>query len=154
MGRLLAPALALVLAVGGVSGSVLTAGAGAQAVSARAQRLRAHGAEHFACASHAAAARPCYFSTPSGNVHCVWTPKPNSVTCELQANSRAYRLHPTGPAKAVHVKLTRRGQTLPTNQQLVFPESLSCQDTNTTITCNQDEGFGEFKLSPHGSHSA
>jgi hypothetical protein len=76
------------------------------------------------------------------------------VACELLATKRAYRLRPTGRARAVRVKLTRRGETLPTNQIVVFPEKLSCQDTKTTMTCNQDEGFGEFKLALHASHSA
>ncbi len=84
----------------------------------------------------------------------MWTPAPNRVTCELLATKRSYRLGPTGHAKAVRVKLTRRGETLPTNQMVVFPEKLSCQDTRTTMTCNQDEGFGEFRLALHGSHSA
>lgn len=101
-----------------------------------------------------AAHERCYFSTPSHDVRCVWTPSPNSVTCELSATRRAYRLRPTGHAKAVHVKLTRRGETLPTNQMIVFPDKLSCRDTRVAVTCNQDEGFGEFELSPHGSHSA
>jgi hypothetical protein len=101
-----------------------------------------------------AAHRRCYFSTPSHDVRCVWTPSPNSVTCELSASRRAYRLQPTGHAKLVHVRLTRRGETLPTNQMIVFPGKLSCQDTRVAMTCNQDEGFGEFELSPHGSRSA
>jgi len=67
---------------------------------------------------------------------------------------RGYRLRPSGKAKAIHLNLKRRGQTLPTNQQVVFPESLSCRDTRTTMTCNQDFGFGEFRLSPTGSHGA
>ncbi len=48
----------------------------------------------------------------------------------------------------------RRGETLPTSQQLVFPQSLSCHDTRTTMTCNQDFGLGEFKLAPKGSRSS
>jgi hypothetical protein len=76
------------------------------------------------------------------------------VTCELLATKRAYRLRPTGRAKSVRVKLTRRGETLPTNQIVVFPEQLSCRDTKTTMTCNQDEGFGEFRLALHASRSA
>jgi hypothetical protein len=111
-------------------------------------------AEHFACSGPDAAHRRCYFSTPSHDIRCVWTPSPNSVTCELLATRRAYRLRPTGHARAVHVKLTRRGETLPTNQMLVFPDKLSCQDTRVAMTCNQDEGFGEFKLSPHSAHAA
>jgi hypothetical protein len=128
-------------------GSALPAGATRAAPRARV-------AEHFACSGPDAAHRRCYFSTPSHDIRCVWTPSPNSVTCELSATRRAYRLRPTGHAKSVHVKLTRRGETLPRNQMLVFPDKLSCQDTRVAMTCNQDEGFGEFKLSPHGSHSA
>ena len=115
---------------------------------------RAHAAERFACSKPADAHRPCYFSTPSDDIRCVWTPSPNSVTCELLATGRAYCLHPSGHAKTVHVKLTRRGETLPTNQILAFPDALSCRDTKVAMTCNQDEGLGDFKLSPHGAHSA
>ena len=84
----------------------------------------------------------------------MWTPSPNTITCELLATGRAYRLRPTGPAKTVKVKVARRGETLPTNQTVVFPEKLSCRDTKTTMTCNQDEGFGEFKLAFHASHAS
>ncbi|MGD1055783.1 MAG: hypothetical protein ABR992_00060 [Solirubrobacteraceae bacterium] len=116
---------------------------------------KAHNARiHYACSSPNSAHVPCHFSTPSGNIRCLWTPSPNTIVCELLATGRAYRLRPTGKAKAVVVHLARRGETLPHSQQLVFPESLSCQDTNTTMTCNQDEGFGEFKLAPKGSHSS
>jgi hypothetical protein len=114
---------------------------------------RAHAAEHFACGGPDSSHRPCYFSTPSGNIRCVWTPRPNRVTCEMLASGRADRLGPTGSAKAVHVKLTRRGETLPTNQMLVFPDEFSCQDTKVAVRCNQDEGTGEFKLPPHGGSS-
>jgi hypothetical protein len=41
---------------------------------------------------------------------------------------------------------------LPVNQQIVFPSSLSCHDTRTAMTCNQDFGRGAFTLSPKGSH--
>jgi hypothetical protein len=116
--------------------------------------VKATAAVHFACSRPNSAKVPCYFSTPSGNIHCLWVPSPNDVTCELLATGRAYRLHPTGRAKRVKVKLTRRGETLPTVQMIVFPEKLSCQDTKTTMTCNQDEGFGSFKLAPKGSHSS
>jgi|HubBroStandDraft_2_1064218.scaffolds.fasta_scaffold02107_7 hypothetical protein len=109
---------------------------------------------HYACSTPNSPHVPCRFSTPSGNIRCLWTPKPNSIVCELLATGRAYRLRPTGKAKAVTVRLARRGETLPRSQQIVFPERLSCQDTRTTMTCNQDEGFGEFKLAPKGSHSA
>ena len=50
--------------------------------------------------------------------------------------------------------MARRGETLPTSQTVVFPEKLSCRDTKTTMTCNQDEGFGEFKLALHASHKS
>jgi hypothetical protein len=112
----------------------------------------AHAAEHFACGGPDSPHRPCYFSTPSGNIHCVWTPRPNRVTCEILSSGRADSLGPTGPAKTVHVKLTRSGETLPTNQMLVFPDEFSCQDTKVAMRCNQDEGSGEFKL-PRGSRS-
>ena len=56
--------------------------------------------------------------------------------------------------KAIKLKLKRRGQTLPTNQQVVFPDSLSCHDTKTTMTCNQDFGLGVFKLAPKGSRGS
>lgn len=115
--------------------------------TARASQIaRAHVAEHFACSNPADVHKRCYFSTPSDDVRCVWTPSPNRVTCELLSTRRAYRLGPTGPAKAVHVKLTRRGETLPVNQMVVFPDELSCQDTKVAMTCDQDEGSGEFKL--------
>jgi hypothetical protein len=126
---------------------------GAPVANARpAMPRRVRAAEHFAC--NGGPKRPCYFSNPSASVRCVWTPTPNRVTCELLETKRSYRLGPSGHAKAVKVKLTRRGETLPTNQIVVFPEKLSCQDTRTTMTCNQDEGFGEFRLALHGSHSA
>ena len=67
---------------------------------------------------------------------------------------RGFRLDPTGKAKPIKLNLKIRGETLPTNQQVVFPHSLSCQDTKTTMTCNQDFGFGDFKLGPKLSHSA
>jgi hypothetical protein len=113
-----------------------------------------HAAGHFACSGKNSAKVPCHFSTPSGNIRCLWTPKPNSVACELLATGRAYRLNPTGKAKSIHLHLTKRGETLPTNQDVVFPESLSCHDTKTTITCNQDFDAGFFKLASKGSKSA
>lgn len=109
---------------------------------------------HDACSSPNSAHLTCHFSTPSGNIRCRWTPSPNSIVCELLATGRAYRLHPTGKAKRVAVHLALRGETLPSSQEIVFPESLSCRDTSTTMTCNQDEGFGEFKLAPKGSHGS
>jgi hypothetical protein len=122
-----------------------TAAAGASAV---------HGAGHFVCRGKNSAKVPCHFSTPSGNIRCLWTPRPNSVACELLATGRAFRLNPTGKAKSIHLHLTKRGEIQPTNQDIVFPESLSCHDTKTTITCNQDFGTGFFKLASKGSKSA
>jgi hypothetical protein len=109
---------------------------------------------HAAYACNGPATVPCHFSTPSGNVRCLWTPSPNNVACELLPSGRAYRLRPTGKAKAIKLNLKRRGQTLPTNQQVVFPDSLSCHDTKTTMTCNQDFGLGVFKLAPKGSRGS
>jgi hypothetical protein len=121
-------------------------------ISARlAMAGRGHVAEHFAC--NEGPKHPCYFSNPKDSVRCVWTPTPNRVTCELLATKRAYRLRPTGRARAAVVKLARRGDTLPTNQIVVFPEKLSCQDTKTTMTCNQDFLLGFFKLAVKGSRS-
>ncbi len=155
MGRLRVRAAVLAACPLTLSAVAVSAQPGSASVAhAGSARARARAAEHFACSTPTSASRPCYFSTPSGDVRCEWTPKPNSVVCELLATRRAYRLNPTGHGKAVHVKLTRRGETLPTNQLLTFPEKLSCQATKTAMTCNQDEGFGEFKLSPRGSHSA
>jgi hypothetical protein len=111
------------------------------------------GVARHACSGPNSAHVPCHFSTPSGNIRCLWTPTPNNVACELLASGRAYRLRPTGSAKAIKLRLRRRGQTLPRNQQIVFPRSLSCHDTNTTMTCNQDFGFGRFKLAPR-AHTA
>ena len=147
VGVLAAGVLMLAVAVSAASGSAFTAGVDPVWTPAFV-------AEHFACSKPADAHRRCYFSTPSDDIRCVWTPTPNSVTCELLATGRAYRLRPTGHAKAVNVKLPRRGESLPTNQILTFPDELSCQDTRVAMTCNQDEGFGEFRLSPHGSHAA
>jgi hypothetical protein len=97
---------------------------------------------------------PCHFSTPSGNIRCLWTPKPNNVACVMLSNGRAYRLRSTGKAKAIALKLATRGQTLPRNQQLVFPGSFSCRDTNRTMICNQDFLSGAFTLAPGHSHSS
>jgi hypothetical protein len=121
--------------------------------AAATQRTRA-ASSHYACSGPHSTVTACHFSTPSGNIRCVWTPTPNSVACELVASGRAYRLRPTGKAKAVKLQLKHRGETLPRNQQVVFPESLSCRDTRTTMTCNQDYGSGEFKLAPGHSHAA
>jgi hypothetical protein len=64
------------------------------------------------------------------------------------SSKSGYVLAPSGKAKKVKPNLLRRGETLPTSQQLVFPRGLSCQDTRTTITCNQDFASGVFKLAP------
>jgi hypothetical protein len=109
-------------------------------------------AGHTICSGPGSAKVPCNFSTPSGNIRCVWTPKPNNVACVLRANVRAYRLRPTGKAKSISLKLARPGKALPLNQQLVFPNSLSCRDTRRTMVCNQDFGTGAFTLAPGGSH--
>jgi len=108
-------------------------------------------ARHPAC--NEGPTRPCRFSNPGDTVRCLWTPTPNSVTCELVKTGRAYRLRPTGRAKSVRTRFAHRGETLPTTQTVVFPEKLSCRDTRVTMTCNQDEGFGEFKLALHASHA-
>jgi hypothetical protein len=97
---------------------------------------------------------PCHFSTPSGNIRCLWTPKPNSVACVMLANGRAYRLRSTGKARAIQLKLATRGQTLALNEQLVFPGSYSCRDTRNTMICNQDFLTGAFTLAPGHSHSS
>jgi hypothetical protein len=97
---------------------------------------------------------PCHFSTPSGNIRCLWTPKPNNVACVMLANGRAYRLHPTGKATAIQLKRATRGQTLALNEQLVFPGSYSCRDTRSTMICNQDFLAGAFTLAPGHSHSS
>ncbi len=139
-------AVAAIACIGSLSG--LIGSSSASAASGRAAHV------HYACSAPNSATVPCHFSTPSGNIRCLWTPHPNSVACERLATGRAYRLRPTGRAKRIKLSLKRRGETLPTNQQVVFPESLSCQDTRTTMTCNQDYGLGEFKLTPSGSHAA
>jgi hypothetical protein len=112
----------------------------------------ARAARHSAC--NEGPTRPCRFSNPDDTVRCLWTPSPNTVTCELLKTRRAYRLRPTGKAKSVRVTFAHRGETLPTFQTVVFPEKLSCRDTKATMTCNQDEGFGEFKLALHASHAS
>jgi hypothetical protein len=132
----------------------LLALAAAAACAATLTPARARAMEHFACSGAHAATRPCQFSTPSGNVHCLWLPNTNAVSCDLVRTGRGYELRPSGKARAVKLKLKSRGETLPTNQQLVFPHSLSCHDTKTTMTCNQDFARGFFKLDPKGSRSA
>jgi hypothetical protein len=115
---------------------------------------QARAMEHFACSGPHASTSPCQFSTPSGNIHCLWLPNTNAVSCDLVRTGRGYELRPSGKARAVKLKLKSRGETLPTNQQLVFTHSLSCHDTKTTMTCNQDFARGFFKLDPKGSRSA
>lgn len=140
-------------AVGTVGACTLClAAAGAFGATAAVTSSARGASVHYACSAPGSARVPCHFSTPSGNIRCLWTPKPNSVACELLATGRAYRLRPSGRAEAIKLELARRGQTLPTSQQLVFPQSLSCRDTRTTMTCNQDYGSGEFKLTRKGSH--
>ena len=146
--RTIATAALLAAIAGVIACALLSGGAGAPPAAA----ATSHTAEHFAC--NEGPTLPCHFSNPRDTVRCVWTPSPNSVTCELLATRRAYRLGPTGRAKSVGVRVARRGETLPTNQMVVFPDKLSCRDTKTTMTCNQDEGFGEFKLALHASHAS
>ena len=110
------------------------------------------GASKAICSGANSAKVPCRFSTPSGNIRCVWRPKPNNVACVLRATGRAYRLAPTGKAKAISLTLARPGKTLPLNQQIVFPGSLSCRDTKRTMVCNQNFGSGAFTLAPGASH--
>jgi len=112
------------------------------------------GALHAICSGPNSAKVPCHFSTPSGNIRCVWTPAPNNVACVLRSTGRAYRLRPSGHAKAIRLRLARPGQTLPRNQQIVFPQSLSCRDTRRTMICNQDFGTGAFTLALGASHSS
>jgi hypothetical protein len=78
-----------------------------------------------------------------------------AVECELLSTHLAYRLRPTGKAQRFRIHLWRRGETLPAGPNtIVFPQALSCHDTNTKMTCNQDFGTGLFVLAPHGSRSA
>jgi hypothetical protein len=106
------------------------------------------------CSASGSAKVPCRFSTPSGNIRCIWTPKPNNVACVLRSTGRAYRLRPSGKAKAIKLTLARPGKTLALNQQIVFPGSLSCRDTKRTMICNQDFATGAFTLAAKGSHSS
>ena len=112
------------------------------------------GSGHAICSSPYSAKVPCRFSTPNGNIRCIWTPKPNNVACVLRSTGRAYRLRPAGRAKAIKLTLATPSQTLPRNQQIVFPSSLSCRDTRNTMICNQDFATGAFTLAPKGSHSS
>lgn len=111
-------------------------------------------ASHFPCTGPGSANRPCRFGTPSGDIRCLWTPSPDNVACVLRASGRAYRLRPSGRARAIRLHLGGHGQTLRGDEQIVFPHSLSCHDTRTTMTCNQDFGFGAFTLAPRGSHAS
>jgi hypothetical protein len=112
-------------------------------------------AGHFPCSGPNAAHQPCFFSTPSNNIHCQWIPARNAVECELLSTHLAYRLRPTGRAQRIRIHLWRRGETLPTGpNQIVFPGSLSCRDGSRRMTCNQDFLTGMFVLAPHGSHAA
>jgi hypothetical protein len=106
------------------------------------------------CSAPGSAKVPCRFSTPSGNIRCIWTPKPNNVACVLRSTGRAYRLRPSGKAKAIKLTLARPGKTLALTQQIVFPGSLSCRDTKRTMICNQDFATGAFTLAAKGSHSS
>jgi hypothetical protein len=142
----------LALAALAAAATLLALGLHQPAFASAAKARAASG--HFACSAPKSAKVPCHFATPSGNIRCLWTPTPNTITCELLATRRGYRLRPSGKAKAIRLTLHRRGETLPTNQQLVFPQSLSCHDTKTTMTCNQDFGLGFFKLARKGSRSA
>ena len=148
------PRAALVALVAVVSAVCLLALLVAQPAPAGASWASA-AKRHFACSGPNTAKEACLFSTPSRNIRCVWTPSLNTIVCWLVATKRGYRLRPspTGKAKAIRLTLHRRGETLPTNQQLVFPQSLSCHDTKTTMTCNQDFGTGFFKLARKGSRS-
>ncbi|HEV2981217.1 MAG TPA: hypothetical protein VGX51_07275 [Solirubrobacteraceae bacterium] len=137
----------------GAAGAVVTAAAVLFVAAPGKVWASSSGTRHFACSKANSAKMVCRFSTPSGNIRCEWMPSPNSVACVLVATRRAYRLRPTGKAKAIHLALQSRGETLPTYQQIVFPNSLSCRDTKTTMTCNQDFGTGFFKLSPRSSRS-
>ena len=135
-----------------VSGAVaLPTLAAATPVSASAAGTRSATAARGICSS---AKAPCHFSTPSGNIRCLWTPKPNNVACVMLSNRRAYRLRSTGKAKAIGLKLARRGQTLALNEQIVFPGSYSCRDTRRTMICNQDFLTGAFTLARGHSHSS
>jgi hypothetical protein len=126
----------------------------AAAIVSMAPAVTAARAPHFICSGPASATVPCRFSTPSGNIRCLWTPAPESIACELLSSRRAYRLHPTGHARRISLALARRGQSLPLTQQLVFPNSLSCRDTRLAMICNQDFGLGSFTLAPHHSHAS
>jgi hypothetical protein len=145
-GRLV-PRLALAIVVGMVFlvvfGSSGVTARGVPGASAR-----------FPCSGSNSAHVPCHFTTPSGNIRCLWTPHPNTIACELLASRSAYRLGPYGHAKAIVLRLARRGETLRGNQQIEFPQNLSCHDTARTMTCNQDYGHGAFTLARGHSHKS
>lgn len=137
-----------------VATALLVSATAPTAIAGQTTRVAGSAGQHFACSGPNSATQSCRFSTPSANVRCTWTPKPNHVACELLSTRRAYSLAPTGRAKRVALRLTRRGDTLPTNQNIVFPGDLSCHDTRTTMTCNQNFGTGAFKLAAKGSHGS
>ncbi len=143
-------------AIGGVllTCMVLASSGVTAALGSSATRGGRSAAVHAICSGPNSAHVPCHFSTPSGNIRCVWMPAPDNVACVLRSSGRAYRLRPSGRAKAIALRLRRRGPTLPRNQQIVFPKSLSCHDTARTITCNQDFGTGAFTLAPQHSHGS
>jgi hypothetical protein len=147
-----APSRPLVRTAVAIVAVALTLGIGS--ASASEQAYLSGAAARTICSGPNSAKVPCHFSTPSGNIRCVWTPVPNNVACVLRATGRAFRLRPTGRAKAIRLRLARRGSALPRNQQLVFPASLSCRDTRRTMTCNQDFGRGAFTLAPGHSHGS
>jgi hypothetical protein len=109
---------------------------------------------HFACSKPNSAKIPCYFHTPDNSIRCAWTPHSLAVVCVKATTHRGFVLHPKGKAQAVKQNLMHAGELLPTSQQIVFPKSLSCHDTKTSITCNQDDGTGAFTISAKGSHSS
>jgi hypothetical protein len=141
----LTAASALVVALS-LSASLAASSSSSAAPAARVARV------HAICSGPNSAKVPCRFSTPSGNIRCIWTPTPNSVACKLRATGRTYRLGTTGKAKIATLKHPGPGRALPVNQQIVFPSSLSCHDSKKTMTCNQDFGTGAFTLAPGASH--
>lgn len=141
-GRLaVVPARALMLLL------LLLAGVLAAAPAARAGHV------HFACSKPTSAKIPCYFSTPSRNIRCIWTPHSQNVTCVRVSSRRGFVLTPAGKARHVKMHLRHVGETLPMIQEIVFPQRLACHDTKTSITCNQSEGPGFFTIGPRGSRS-
>jgi len=110
-------------------------------------------ATHFACSKPTSAKIPCYFSTPSRNIRCIWTPHSQNVMCVRVSSRHGFVLNPAGKAKHVKTHLRHAGETLPMIQEIVFPQRLSCHDTRTSITCNQNEGPGFFTIGPKGARS-